>query len=314
VTTNLRHPEIEIVDVTARDGLQNLTSFVPTDKKVALIRQIVAAGVRRLEIGSFVSPHHVPQMRDVEAVVTAVGPLPGVVRLGLVPNQHGALRAMAAGLDHLVFVISMSDAHNISNVRRPTAASIADLRDFLERHDPEQRLHLRIGIATAFHCPFDGDVDPSQVMRHIEEIVALRPGLELTISDTTGKALPPRDKALCSAAIARGGDRARFTFHGHDTAGFGIANVLAALDAGIVSFDGATGGLGGCPFAPGATGNIATEDLVFLFERLGLHTGIDLAALLAVADIAAALPQAQPGGHIRGLPRATVGSEVAHAA
>lgn len=306
--------DVEIVDVMPRDGLQNISVFVPTDTKVDLIRKVIAAGITRLEIGSFVSPKHVPQMRDMEDVVARLGPTPGVTRLGLVPNTRGALRAMGAGLTDLIFVVSMSDAHNMSNVQRPTAASIADLAQFLETHDLHNRLHLRIGIATAFHCPFEGDVDPGKVMANMARIVALRPGLELTISDTTGKALPPRVEALCGAAIARFGDRASFTFHGHDTAGFGIANVLAAHRAGIRSFDGAAGGLGGCPFAPGATGNIATEDIVFMFERIGVRTGIDLEALLEVADMAAALPGAEPSGHIRTLPRQSVIADARQAA
>ena len=303
--------EVEIVDVTVRDGVQNIPTFVPTATKVGLIRRLIAAGVSRLEIGSFVSPKHVPQMRDMEEVVVTLGPLNGATGMALVPNTKGAQRAMAAGVNDLIFVISMTDSHNLSNVRRPTLESIADLAGFLDEHDPERRLRLRIGLATAFHCPFEGDVSPAHVMRHIERIVAIRPAMELTISDTTGKALPPRVRALCADAIVQFGDRASFTFHGHDTAGFGIANVLAALDGGIRSFDGATSGLGGCPFAPGATGNIATEDLVYLFERLGVRTGIDLQALLAIADFAAALPGGQPSGHLRTLPRDSVRARAA---
>lgn len=295
--------EVEIVDVTIRDGVQNIPTFIPTATKVDLVRRLVAAGVRRLEIGSFVSPQHVPQMRDMEDVVAALGPLGDAIGMALVPNTKGALRAMAAGVEDLIFVISMTDSHNTSNVRRPTRESIADLGRFLAEHDPDRRLRLRVGLATALHCPFEGDVPPARVLAHVERIVALRPGMELTISDTTGKALPPRVEALCAEAIAGFGDQASFTFHGHDTAGFGIANVLAAIEGGIRSFDGAAGGLGGCPFAPGATGNIATEDMVYLFERLGVRTGIDLQALLSIADAAAALPNGQPSGHVRTLPR-----------
>jgi hydroxymethylglutaryl-CoA lyase len=295
--------DVEIVDVAPRDGLQNIAVFVPTETKVALIRRLVAAGVGRLEVGSFVSPKHVPQMSDIETVVAALGPLPGAKTVGLVPNAKGALRAIAAGVDELIFVISMSDAHNMSNVRRPTLTSIEALKRFLDEHDPDGRLTVRVGLATTFHCPFEGDVDPAVVFGHIERIVALRPGLELTLSDTTGKALPPRVAAVARRAVAEFGERATFTFHGHDTAGFGIANILAAHEAGIVSFDGAAGGLGGCPFAPGATGNIATEDIVYIFERLGVRTGVNLATLLEAADMAASLPGAQAGGHVRGLPR-----------
>ncbi len=298
---------VEVVDVTARDGLQNLPTLVPLATKVELIRRLMGAGIGRLEIGSFVSPKHVPQMRDVDEVVAALGPRPPAKTIALVPNTRGALRAIEAGVDELIFVISMSDSHNTSNVRRPTVDSIEDLRQFLLEHDPDGRLKLRIGLATSFHCPFEGEVGAAKVMRHLERIVELRPGFEVTLSDTTGKALPPRVGALSRLALGQFGDRASFTFHGHDTAGFGIANILAAHEEGIRSFDGAAGGLGGCPFAPGATGNIATEDIVFLFEKLGVRTGVDLAALLEVADMAAALPGAQVGGHVRGLPRDPAG-------
>jgi hydroxymethylglutaryl-CoA lyase len=296
-------PEVEIVDVAARDGLQNIPIFVPTEKKIELIRSLLAAGFRRLELGSFVSPKHVPQMADMEAVVAGLGPLEGVRGMALVPNSKGAERAIAAGVTDLIFVISMTDAHNMSNVRRPTAASIDDLAQLLAERDPDGKLTMRVGIATAFHCPYEGDVDQGLVMRNIAKIVSIRPGLELALSDTTGMALPPHVASLSKAAIAEFGDRASFVFHGHDTAGFGVANVLAAYEGGITSFDGAAGGLGGCPFAPGATGNIASEDLVYLFERLGIDTGIDLGRLLEAADLAAALPGAQAGGHARNLPR-----------
>jgi hydroxymethylglutaryl-CoA lyase len=306
--------DVEIVDVAARDGLQNIPIFVPTATKIALISSVLAAGIPRLEIGSFVSPKHVPQMADMEAVVAGLGSLGHVRGMALVPNSKGAARALAAGVRDLIFVISMTDSHNQSNVRRRTAASIDDLAALVSERDPDHQLKIRVGIATAFHCPFDGDVDQALVMRHIARIVAIRPGFELALSDTTGMALPRDVAALSKAAIAEFGDRASFIFHGHDTAGFGIANVLAAFESGITSFDGAAGGLGGCPFAPGATGNIATEDLVYLFERLGVRTGIDLARLLAAADLAAGLPGAQAGGHVRGLPRDRLASVAGRAA
>ncbi|PSC03838.1 hydroxymethylglutaryl-CoA lyase [Alsobacter soli] len=302
--TSVHNSGVEIVDVAARDGLQNVSTFVPTATKIELIRKVLAAGVKRLEIGSFVSPKHVPQMADMEDVVRGLGPLDGVRAMALVPNSKGAERALAAGVTDLIFVISMTDAHNLSNVRRPTAASIQDLSTLLAERDPDARLRVRVGIATAFHCPFEGDVGVASVMATMARIVAIRPGLELALSDTTGMALPPHVAALARAALSEFGERASFVFHGHDTAGFGVANVLAAFEAGITSFDGAVGGLGGCPFAPGATGNIATEDLVYLFERMGVSTGIDLERLLEAADLAASLPGAQGGGHVRGLPRA----------
>ena len=199
--------DVEIVDVAARDGLQNIPIFVPTATKIALIRSVLAAGIPRLEIGSFVSPKHVPQMADMEAVVAGLGSLGHVRGMALVPNSKGAARALAAGVRDLIFVISMTDSHNQSNVRRRTAASIDDLAALVSERDPDHQLKIRVGIATAFHCPFDGDVDQALVMRHIARIVAIRPGFELALSDTTGMALPRDVAALSKAAIAEFGDR-----------------------------------------------------------------------------------------------------------
>jgi hydroxymethylglutaryl-CoA lyase len=294
---------VEIVEVGPRDGLQNLPDFVPTQTKIAFIRALVAAGFRRLEIGSFVSPKAVPQMRDMDEVAAGLGDLRGVRPMALVPNAMGARRALAAGITDLEFVISMTDSHNMSNVRRPTADSIADLESLVREVDPEGRLRIRIGLATSFHCPFEGETSEDQVLRHCERIVAIRQGFELTLADTTGMALPRHVASLARRSLAAFGDQATFAYHGHDTAGFGIANVLAAYEAGIRAFDGAAAGLGGCPFAPGATGNTATEDLVYLFSRMGVETGIDLDRLLEAAEIAAALPGAVQGGHVRALPR-----------
>jgi hydroxymethylglutaryl-CoA lyase len=295
--------KVEIVEVGPRDGLQNIPVFVPTETKVELIRRLVAAGFRRMEIGSFVSPKHVPQMSDIERVVATVGPLPGVRGMALVPNTKGARRAIEAGITDLIFVISMSDSHNMSNVRRPTSASIEDLRVLLEEVDPEKRLRLRVGLATCFHCPFEGVMDEDAVLATIGRIVGLRAGLDLAISDTTGMALPTQVRSLSRRCIAEFGGSATWGFHGHDTAGFGVANVLAALEAGIASFDASVAGLGGCPFAPGAKGNVSSEDLVYLFARMGIETGIDLDRLLDAADLAAGLEGAVSSGHARAIPR-----------
>jgi hydroxymethylglutaryl-CoA lyase len=295
---------VELVEVGPRDGLQIIPQFVPTATKVALIRALVAAGFKRMELGSFVSPKAVPQMADMDEVIAQLGPLPGVRGMTLVPNSIGAKRALAAGITDLIFVISMSNSHNRSNVRRDTEASIADLRGMLAEVDPDGHLKLRIGIATTFHCPFEGVMDEGKVFATIERIVGLRDGLELALSDTTGMALPDHVKRFSRRCLDAFSGRARFCFHGHDTAGYGIANVLAAFEAGITSFDGAVAGLGGCPFAPGATGNIASEDLVTLFSRMGVETGIDIDRLLAAGDIAASLPGAITSGHARAIPRA----------
>jgi hydroxymethylglutaryl-CoA lyase len=297
---------VELVEVGPRDGLQNIGPFVPTETKVALIQALGAAGYKRMEIGSFVSPAAIPQMRDMADVVTALGDqlkCQDVTGMTLVPNAKGARKALEMGITSIEFVISMSDAHNRSNVRRPTVESIADLKATLAEIDPANKMKLRIGLSTSFHCPFDGTMDETAVLKTAAGIVKIRDGFELAISDTTGMALPGHVKSLCAKMIAEFKGHASFNFHGHDTAGFGIANVLAAAEAGIRSFDGSVGGLGGCPFAPGATGNIASEDMAYLFQRMGVKTGIDLDKLLDAAKIAVALPGATTGGHARAIPR-----------
>lgn len=297
---------VELVEVGPRDGLQNIKDFVPTETKIRLIRALVAAGFKRMEIGSFVSPKAIPQMRDMDEVVRGLGALDGVVGMALVPNSKGARRAFAAGVTDLEMVISMTDGHNNSNVGRPTADSIEDLAYLLNEVDPERKLQLRIGLATSFHCPFEGLTPPSVALGNIEKILSIRTGLEFALSDTTGMAIPKDVKSLATSALAQFGGDASFIFHGHDTSGFGVANILAAMEAGIRSFDTSVAGLGGCPYAPGASGNIPSEDVVYLFERMGVATGIDLERLLAAGDIAAELPGALAASHVRKMGRETV--------
>lgn len=307
--------QVELVEVGPRDGLQNIPVFVPTATKIALIRALAAAGFRRMEIGSFVGPKAVPQMRDMEEVAAAVGIPAGVRAMVLVPNARGFQRAIAAGYNEIELVISVSDAHNRANVGRPTQESVEDLRRLLAEMDPEGRLFIRIGLATSFHCPFAGLTDEADVLGLLHQLVALRPGLEFAIADTTGMALPQHVRSLCGRVLREFGDQGTFLFHGHDTAGFGIANILAAMEAGIRTFDTAIGGLGGCPFAPGASGNIATEDAVYLFDRMGIATGIDMGRLMDAGDIAAPLPGAVIASHARAMPRdRTVGRRLTMAA
>ncbi|WP_108663210.1 hydroxymethylglutaryl-CoA lyase [Acuticoccus kandeliae] len=296
--------EVEIVEVGPRDGLQNIAKFIPTEVKIDLIRRLAGAGFTRMELGSFVSPKAIPQMQDMEAVIAGLPPLPGVAGMTLVPNTKGAHRALAAGVRDLIFVISVSDAHNQSNVRRATDASIADLKAMLEEIDPLGELPIRVGLATTFHCPFDGVVDEDKVLATIEKILPMREGMEYALSDTTGMATPAHVKSLTKRCIDAFGGSARFCFHGHDTAGFGIANILAAMDGGIRSFDTSVAGLGGCPFAPGATGNIPSEDVVYLFQRLGVTTGIDLEKLLDAGTMILAESGAPMASHARAIPRA----------
>lgn len=295
--------QVELVEVGPRDGLQNIPVFVPTETKVALIHALVAAGFRRMELGSFVGPKAVPQMRDMEAVAEAVGVPPGVRAMVLVPNARGFQRAIAAGYREIELVISVSDAHNRANVGRATRDSVEDLRRLLAEQDPKGRLFIRIGLATSFHCPFAGLTEEADVLALVRQLAAIRPGMEYAVADTTGMALPRHVQSLCGRLLEEFGGEGTFIFHGHDTAGFGIANVLAALEAGIRTFDTAVGGLGGCPFAPGASGNIATEDAVYLFQRMGIETGIDMGRLMLAGDIATSLPGAVVASHARAMPR-----------
>lgn len=294
---------VEIVEVGPRDGLQNLPQSVPVAERIAFANRLVAAGLKRIEIGSFVSPKAVPQMAGTDQLIAAIGPVPGLRLMGLVPNARGARDAMAAGLEELEFVLSVSDAHNQANVRRTTDESIAELAVVCAEVDPDRTLKMRFGLATSFHCPFAGDTDPRRTLGVIERVLKIREGVEIALADTTGKALPVQVSKLAGEALKAFGKSATFAFHGHDTSGFGIANVVMAMEAGIRVFDGAAAGLGGCPFAPGASGNIATEDMVNLFERMGVATGIDLPLLLEAADMAAHFPGAIPGSHARLLPR-----------
>ncbi|WP_174364168.1 hydroxymethylglutaryl-CoA lyase [uncultured Caballeronia sp.] len=293
---------IEIVDVAPRDGLQGLHDFVPTQRKIEFIHKLASAGFQRMEVTSFVSPKHVPQMADAAEVVAGLGDLPGLVKMALVPNALGARRALKSGVRSLIFVISMTDAHNMSNVRRTTQASIDDLSALTEELS-DTDVELRVGLGTAFHCPFTGLVDERQVLENIQRILKIRDNIEFAVSDTTGMATPDHVLSLCKSAISLFGGTGTWSYHGHDTAGFGLANVLAAIEAGITSFDASAGGLGGCPFAPGATGNIATEDIVHLLHRMGMKTGIDLPTLLEAADMAVEISGAPTGSHARGLPR-----------
>lgn len=285
-----------LIEVAPRDGFQPIGPFIPTDDKVAFIEAAVAAGLARIEIGSFVSPAAVPQLRDTAEVLERTRHLDGYDPQILVPNARGVALALAAGSTHLVYVISASDAHNRNNVRRDTEVSIREYGEVV-RGLPEG-VRLRLNLATAFDCPFDGRMEPGFVLDRLARMLDHRADVEVGLCDTTGRADPDHVASLSAACLRRWGDT-RFVFHGHDTYGLGLANVAAAWHAGIDGFDAAFGGLGGCPFAPGATGNTASEDVAWMFRRMGVETGIDLDRLVALAARAASLPGAQPGGRVR---------------
>ncbi|NKC12808.1 MAG: hydroxymethylglutaryl-CoA lyase [Gammaproteobacteria bacterium] len=309
---------VEIVDVAPRDGFQSVKPYIPTPAKAEIVRALLNAGVKRVETGSFVSPKAVPQLADTAEVHQTLGPSTSGpaknYRLpALIANARGGARALAAGVSDLVYVFSVSETHNRANVRKSVAESVEELKQVIHTHRGTPGFRLRVNVATAFDCPYAGRIDAAAVMPWLDAVMELARdepdgAFEFGICDTTGRAFPDQVGALFEQAITTfgTGETVAWAFHGHDTFGLGVANALAAHGAGVRVFDAAAAGLGGCPFAPGATGNTATEDLVFTFENMGITTGIDIERLLAVADTIAALPGARVGGHLRGVPRQRV--------
>ncbi|WP_144300121.1 hydroxymethylglutaryl-CoA lyase [Elioraea rosea] len=290
---------VTIVEVAPRDGLQAVSAFVPTEQKIALVRALAAAGLVEIEATSFVSPKAIPQLADAAEVLAAANAIEGILPSVLVPNRKGVERALAAGARKLGLVMSATEGHNRSNLNRSVEESFNDLADIVATM-PADGPAIRWSFSCSFHCPFEGVVAPAQVLALLERAVAIRPGLTFALADTTGNAAPDQVRALFAEAIARFGSRARFAFHGHDTYNLGIANVAAAYEAGVREIDAAAGGIGGCPFAPGASGNVATEDVVWLFRRLGVETGARWRELLEAADLAARLAGGgAASGHLR---------------
>lgn len=271
---------VEIVEVGPRDGFQNLPEFLPTEQKLAVISQLVAAGVRHMQITSFVSPKAIPQMRDAAEVAAAcLDRWPELDLFALVPNFRGAQSAAAAGLRKVTNVISLSTSHNRANINRTHDESFAEL-ERIRRELPQ--LELCLDVATAFGCPFEGkyrEVGPLlDFLRRGRDI-----GVEhFVLCDTVGLADPAQVRMFLTACREQF-PGIRLEVHIHDTRGMGLVNSLAAIEAGADAVQSTLGGLGGCPFAPGASGNTATEDLVFMLNEMGYDTGIDFAALLAAA-------------------------------
>lgn len=288
---------VEIVEVGPRDGLQGIGPFVPTAAKIDMVDRLHAAGLKRIEIGSFVSASALPQMRDTpELLKHCQDQLPDLVPQVLVPSERRAKDALAAGARCLAWVVSVSEPHNRSNVRRSPAESAAEY-ERLAAELPGGTF-MRLNLATAFDCPFAGRVDEDAVIELLDRLVPALPAAEVCLCDTTGRADPAHVASLFGRAAARF-PGAPFAFHAHDTYGLGTANVYAAHAAGVRVFDASVAGLGGCPFAPGATGNVATEDVAWMFARRGVATGIDMERLVGMAHDAAALPGATAGGRVR---------------
>jgi hydroxymethylglutaryl-CoA lyase len=266
-------------EVGLRDGIQSLGAFISTEHKIELLEALGETGLSRLEATSFVSPRHVPQMADAEEVLRRVRRVPGVRYEALVPNVRGAERAIGVGVDALVFVTAASDAFNEKNVHMTVEASLGVAEQVCQL----AAMPVVAGIATSFGCPYSGDV-PVERLLWVAGRLADMGIVEIGLADTTGMANPLQVERTVSAVLDRYADRATFSLHFHNTRGMGLANAVAGLRAGITVFDASLGGIGGCPFAPRATGNISTEDTVHLFEEMGVSTGIDLERLIQVAQ------------------------------
>jgi len=284
---------IHISEVGPRDGLQSIGRVAPLEAKKAWIAAEAAAGVPEIEVGSFVPPSLLPQMADTAELVAFARQIEGLAVAVLVPNLKGAERAIAAGTQKMSLPFSMSETHSLKNVRKDHAAMITEIRaiaDLVAAQPEAARPHFEVGLATAFGCTIEGPVAEDKVVRLAA--AAIKAGAaEVGLSDTTGYANPAQVKRLVRRVKAEiGADRLN-TLHLHNTRGLGLANALAGLEEGITTLDASLGGLGGCPFAPGASGNIVTEDLVFMLEAMGYETGIDLEKLMQVrAIVAGALP------------------------
>ena len=269
-----------VQEVSPRDGLQIEPTWVETADKIALINQLSQAGFSRIEAGSFVSPKAIPALRDGEQVFNGIQRQPGVIYVALIPNLKGAQRALAANADELNLVMSASQTHNLANMRMRCEASLAAFGDIVS-FAGDFSVRLNASIATTFGCPFEGKIDEDRVLQIVEAYQAL--GIRgISLADTTGMANPRQVERLVKRVLERV-SASDLTLHFHNTRGLGLCNVLAAYEAGARRFDAALGGLGGCPFAPGASGNICTEDLVNLCEEVGIATGIDLPHVLQMS-------------------------------
>ena len=279
---------ILVSEVGPRDGLQSIDRVMPIAARKAWIAAEAAAGVREIEVGSFVPPALLPQMAGTEELVAFARTIPGLNVVALVPNAKGAARAVAAGVHGMSLPFSMSETHSLKNLRKTRTQVLAEIAEVAAMAEAAG-VHFAVGLSTAFGCTLEGAVPQDRVVR-LAAAAAEAGAKEFSLSDTTGYADPAQVKRLVRAVRAEVGDLLT-TLHLHNTRGLGLANALAGLDEGITTLDASLGGLGGCPFAPGAAGNLVTEDLVLMLNSMGLETGIDLEKLLAVrAIVAAALP------------------------
>ena len=271
---------VTICEVGSRDGFQIEPDFIPTEHKVEVVNLLSEAGVPRIEVTSFVHPKAVPQLRDAEAVMASIRRRPGTRYAALVPNDKGAARAVDAGVDAIHTVVSASESHNLANVNMTIAESIDKLRA-VGQIATRAGVPMQCGVSTSFGCPFEGDVPLDRLQSVVARLVDLG-ARGIGLADTTGMANPRQVVTVLERLMPRF-PGIEWTLHTHDTRAMAIPNILAALECGVTNLDASIGGLGGCPFAPGASGNVCTEDLVHCLHAMGVATGIDLERLVAVA-------------------------------
>ncbi|MDI6777111.1 MAG: hydroxymethylglutaryl-CoA lyase [Syntrophales bacterium] len=269
---------VEIVEVGPRDGLQNLSVHVDTGEKISLIRQLAACGIREIQVGAFVHPKVIPQFRDIREVIAGVLDLEGTTLTAMVPNLQGARDALESGIRNLVFFFSVSRSHNLHNVGQTPEESIESLKTVKRELYPD--VDISVALATVFGCPFELHVKIEDILRYVEAMAAI--GIRrVTLCDTVGFGNPRQAEQITSTCMENFPE-IHFGVHLHNTRGLGLVNTLKTYETGIRSFESSLGGLGGCPFAPGASGNVATEDMVFMFNEMGLETGINMQKLLDV--------------------------------
>lgn len=274
--------EVSVVEVGPRDGLQNLTQFLETEKKIQLIKLLAKSGLKYIEATSFVHPKAIPQFKDAKEIIAGVIHLPGVKLRVLVPNLFGAKSALETGIRELAFVFSVSESHNKNNVNKTREESVGELEKILELKKEYREMNVMASLSTTFGCPFEGEVKEAEILKYIERVISL--GVtSLTLADTVGYGNPKQVRRIVRRCLDQF-PSVTFGAHFHNTRGLGLANALVCLEEGVKILDSSIGGLGGCPYAPGATGNIATEDLVFMLESMGIRTGIDMESLLQVSQ------------------------------
>ncbi|KAB2330832.1 hydroxymethylglutaryl-CoA lyase [Cytobacillus depressus] len=286
--------QVTMTEVVTRDGFQIEPGFIETEYKISLIRRLIEAGVKRLEVTSFVHPIYVPQMKDAEAVMCGLSDRPNDVTFcTLALNEKGVERAIAAGTDEINFTFSVSETHNRKNSRRSVSESLDNIR-FLIRRAEEEKIPINVGIATSFGCPFEGIYKPERVIPLIERLTDW--GINsIILADTTGMAHPLQVKETCQQVLKQF-PNLTLHLHLHNTRGMGAANVMAGLEAGVTRFDSSLAGIGGCPFAPGASGNICTEDIVHMLELMGYETEMNIDKLITLAkELEGKLEKTLPG-------------------